>query len=250
MHKTVQAHYDAFLAGRYSWISGSPEEQVRKNRDFFSTHGLTQDDNPVAIDLGAGCGFQSIPLAGAGYSVTAVDFCGSLLDELRSHAGDLPVTTVRSDIRHYSSWSGLYPGLIVCIGDSLTHLDSLQEAGDLVRQCYSELNPGGRLVLSLRDYSSLLAGTVDCIPVRRDDYRIFLCKVRYLETTVTVEDILYSRTGGSWRRDAGTYSKIRIPPEYLARIVLTAGFTLQFCEVRDGIITIIAMKGNNTVSGS
>jgi SAM-dependent methyltransferase len=250
MHNAVQAHYDAFLAGRYSWISGSAEEQVRKNRHFFSSHGIAPDDNPVAIDLGAGCGFQSVPLAGFGYSVTAVDFCGSLLDELQSHAGDLPVTTVRSDIRHYSSWSGLYPGLIVCMGDSLTHLDSLQEAGDLVRQCFAELNPGGRLVLSLRDYSSLPAGTVDCIPVRRDDNRIFLCSLRYQETSVTVEDILYSRTDSSWRRDAGTYTKIRIPPDYLSRIIRTAGFTLQFCEVRESIITIIGMKGNNTVSGS
>ncbi len=250
MHKAVQTHYEAFLAAHYSWISGSMEEQVRKNRDFFSSHGITPDHNPGAIDLGAGCGFQSIPLAGLGYSVTAVDFCESLLGELRSLAGDLNITTVQSDIRHYSSWSVLHPGLIVCMGDSLTHLDSLQEAGDLVRRCFLELDPGGRLVLSVRDYSSLPAGTVDCIPVRRDDNRIFVCNIRYHETTVTVEDVLYSRTGGSWRRDAGTYTKIRIPPEYLAQIVRTAGFTLQSSEVRDGIITIIAMKEQNAVSGS
>jgi hypothetical protein len=115
---------------------------------------------------------------------------------------------------------------------------------------FSELAPGGRLVLSLRDYSSPPAGSVDCIPVRGDDNRIFLCKVRYLDTTVTVEDVLYSRTGGNWQRDAGTYTKIRIPPEYLVRIVRSAGFTLQYREVREGIMTIIAMKGNNTVYGS
>jgi SAM-dependent methyltransferase len=250
MHKDVQTHYDAFLAGNYSWICGSAEEQARKNQAFFSSHGIMPGDNPAAIDLGAGCGFQSIPLAELGYSVTAVDFCGSLLGELRSLAGDMNITTVQSDIRHYSSWSVRHPGLIVCMGDSLTHLDTLQEAGDLVRQCFLELDPGGRLVLSVRDYSSQPAGTADCIPVRRDDNRIFLCKIRYHETTVTVEDILYSRTGCSWRRDTGTYTKIRIPPLFLAQIVRTAGFTLQSSEVRDGIITIIAMKEKNAVSGS
>jgi hypothetical protein len=250
MQKVVQDHYDAFLAACYSWISGSTDEQLWRNREFFSSHGITPGDNPVAVDLGAGCGFQSVPLAGLGYSVTAVDFCGILLEELRSHAGDLAITTVQSDIRHYPSWSGLHPGLIVCMGDSLTHLDSQQEAKDLVRRCFSELDSGGRLVLSLRDYSSRPAGAIDCIPVRRDDNRIFLCRLMYLETTVTVEDILYSRTDGSWLRNSGTYAKIRIPPEYLARIVRQAGFSRLSCEVRAGIVTLIAVKGNNTVSGS
>ena len=112
------------------------EEQVRKNQDFFSSHGITPDDNPVAIDLGAGCGFQSVPLARRGYSVTAVDFCGSLLDELRSHAGDLPIVTVQSDILHFSSWSGRHPALIVCMGDTLTHLPALADAEDLIRAVF------------------------------------------------------------------------------------------------------------------
>ena len=136
------------------------------------------------------------------------------------------------------------------MGDTLTRLPALADVEELIRQSFSELGPGGRLVLSLRDYSSLPEGTVECIPVRRDDTRIFLCKLTYLETTVTVEDVLYSRTDDSWQRDAGTYTRIRIPPEYLARSVRNAGFTLQFCEVHDGITIIIGMKGNNTVSGS
>jgi SAM-dependent methyltransferase len=210
MHKDVQTHYDTFLAASYAWISGSMEEQVRKNRIFFSSHGITPGDNPAAIDLGAGCGFQSIPLAGLGYSVTAVDFCGSLLAELRIHAGDMTIKTIQSDILHFSSWSGRHPALIVCMGDTLTHLPAPADVEDLIRQCFSELVPGGRLVLSLRDYSSPPAGTVECIPVRRDDNRIFLCKLRYLETTVTVEDVLYSRTDDRWQRDTGTYTRIRI----------------------------------------
>jgi len=70
----VQAHYRSFLAGCYPWINRGIDEQVRKNQKFFSSHTVTPRDNRVAIDHGAGCGFQSIPLALPGFSVMVVDF--------------------------------------------------------------------------------------------------------------------------------------------------------------------------------
>jgi predicted RNA methylase len=249
MTHAVQAHYNSFLAGNYTWICGGWEEQIRINRHFFSSHAVMPRDNRVALDLGAGSGFQSVPLAMLGYSVTAVDFCQPLLDALRMNAGDLPIVTVNSDILQYSSWSGRNPALIVCMGDTLTHLPDLPSVTSLIRHCHTELEPGGTLVLSLRDYSSLPAGTTDCIPVRRDDNRIFLCSLKYHEKNVTIEDIRYSREGGRWRRDAGRYSKIRIHPDHLARIVRTSGFTLHFSESGDGKITMIATKENVTASG-
>jgi SAM-dependent methyltransferase len=219
------------------------EEQIRKNRDFFSSHGIAPDDNPVAIDLGAGCGFQSVPLAQRGYSVTAVDFCGSLLDELRSHAGDLTVKTVHSDILHFSSWSGRHPALIICMGDTLTHLPALADAEDLIRGCFSELAPGGRLVLSLRDYSREPDGTVVVIPVLRDNDRIFLCRLKYHTGSITVQDILYTRGRGIWERTAGEYTKIRIDPETLSRVLTRTGFGIGYSATENGIITVIAQKG-------
>jgi SAM-dependent methyltransferase len=243
MHEDVQTHYDAFLAGCYSWISGSTQGQVRKNRDFFSSHGITPDDNTAAIDLGAGCGFQSVPLAGLGYSVTAVDFCGLLLDELRSHAGDLPILTIQSDILHFSSWSGRHPALIVCMGDTLTHLPALADVEDLIRQCFSELAPGGRLILTLRDYSREPEGTIEVIPVLRESDGIFLCRLEFHTTTLTVHDILYSRIQGMWERTAGKYTKIRIAPELLNRMLAGAGFAIVFSAAENGMMTVIARKG-------
>jgi SAM-dependent methyltransferase len=243
MHKAAQTHYDAFLAGSYSWISGGTEEQIRKNRDFFSSHSITPEGNTVAIDLGAGCGFQSVPLAGLGYSVTAVDFCGSLLDELRSHAGDLPIPTIQSDILNFSSWSGRHPALIVCMGDTLTHLPALADVDDLIRQCFSELDPGGRLILTLRDYSREPDGEVLVIPVLREADRIFLCRLEFHADMLRVQDILYSCGPGIWERTAGEYMKIRVGPETLTRTLTGAGFAIDFSAVENGIMTVIARKG-------
>jgi hypothetical protein len=103
MDNPVQAPYDAFITSGYTWVSGGREEQVQKNRKFFSFHAITPRDNRVAIDLGASCGFPSIPLAMLGFFLIAVDFCLPLLDELRTLAGALPVETMQSDILQFSS---------------------------------------------------------------------------------------------------------------------------------------------------
>ena len=242
MTGTVQAHYDAFLAANYAWISGGLDDQVRKNKFFLSSHSIMPRDNRVAIDLGAGCGFQSIALAQIGYSVTAVDFCPSLLDKLRLHAGQQSVVTVRSDIRQYPSWFGRHPGLIVCMGDTLTHLHSLADVEDLIRQCFSELNSGGQLVLSFRDYSQQPADAVVVIPVLHDEDRIFLCRLEYHPDTISVQDILYSRREGIWGRAAGNYTKIRIAPDTLARKLTGAGFGIEYSAVVDGMIIVVATK--------
>jgi hypothetical protein len=57
----VKAHYDNLLAPYYSWIYGGATEKLAENRAFFQDHGLRPASSGSAMDLGAGCGFQSIP---------------------------------------------------------------------------------------------------------------------------------------------------------------------------------------------
>ncbi len=242
MDPAVRDHYNTFLAGSYVWISGGMEEQVRRNREFFAGHVPVPRNNHGAIDLGAGCGYQSIALADLGYTVTAVDFSGALLEELRQHAGNLPVETIEGDLREYSRWSGRRPALITCMGDTLPHLSSPAEAEDLIRHCFRELDSGGKLVLSLRDYSREQAGEIVLIPVQRDRDRIFLCRLEYLPGTVVVRDILYSRRTGLWKRTAGQYIKIRLAPDVLARMLTGAGFVVEDLSAEEEMIVCIARK--------
>jgi hypothetical protein len=172
-----------------------------------------------------------------------VDFCQPLLDELRSHAGALPIVTVQSDVLHYLSWGGRRPALIICMGDTLTHLPSLTEVQDLVRQCFSELDPGGRLVLTLRDYSREPDGAVIVIPVLRDADRIFLCRLEYHADTLTVQDIFYSCRRGLWERNPGKYTMIRIAPDSLTPMLTGAGFAIENASEDNGMMTVIARKG-------
>lgn len=70
---TVNQHYSQVLADVYSWMFGGFESGIQKNHEFFKNHKIKSVGSGIAIDLGAGCGFQSIPLAQIGFSVTAID---------------------------------------------------------------------------------------------------------------------------------------------------------------------------------
>jgi 2-polyprenyl-3-methyl-5-hydroxy-6-metoxy-1,4-benzoquinol methylase len=118
----VQSHYDTFLARHYLWMAGGFEKNIRRNKEFFVSHGITPSGTRVAVDLGAGCGFQTFALASAGFDVVAVDFCRPLLDILALNANNWPVRIIPSDILAFSAWANLSPELIVCMGDTLTHL--------------------------------------------------------------------------------------------------------------------------------
>ena len=128
--RAMQEHYARFLAGHYLWMSGGFEGNAETNRLFFATHGIVPRDTRVAIDLGAGPGFQAIPLARAGFTVHAVDLCRPLLDELADRSHGLPITVHAGDILDYSLWGGFLPELIVCMGDTLTHLGACMQQGN------------------------------------------------------------------------------------------------------------------------
>ena len=58
---TVKQHYAEVLAEVYSWMLGGFDRALQKNVEFFKKHNIIPEKSKVAIDLGAGCGFQSIP---------------------------------------------------------------------------------------------------------------------------------------------------------------------------------------------
>ncbi|WP_292416915.1 bifunctional 2-polyprenyl-6-hydroxyphenol methylase/3-demethylubiquinol 3-O-methyltransferase UbiG [Methanoregula sp.] len=236
----VREHYDRFLAGEYAWMAGGFEINLDRNRRFFHEMGIVPRSSNTALDLGAGCGFAAIPLAEAGFRVTAVDFCRPLLDELVRYAPD--IVTVEGDILDFPLWAGRNPELIICMGDTLTHLPNAGSVQDLLRQCYAELVPGGRFILALRDYSREVEGSVVVIPVQREQDRIFLCRLEYQADHVGVKDVLYSRESGSWERSYGEYRKLRIAPAFLERELEREGFRIEKNTVGEGHITMIVIK--------
>ena len=239
---SAKRHYDRFLAGYYLWMAGGFEGNAERNRQFISAHQIRPGHRGIAIDLGAGCGFQSVPLEEAGFRVTAVDFCRPLLDEIWRQVPSSGIETIAGDLMDFPLWAGRRPELIVCMGDTLTHLPDCDAVQSLIRQCHAELIPGGKLVLSLRDYSGDPDEPMTIISVRRDDNRIFLCRLEYLREHVRVTDIVYSRLSGKWERSASEYAKLRLGPAQVREMMERAGFGIDYIGTENRMVVIIAVK--------
>jgi SAM-dependent methyltransferase len=238
----VEEHYEKLLAPCYSWIFGGAERQLAAYREFFGKHVGPPGGCGVAVDLGAGPGFQSIPLAELGFQVVAIDISGALLDELRQNAGSLPIVAIRDDLLRFTRHSPAQPELIVCMGDTLTHLHALADVGRLIMDAGSRLASGGRLILGFRDMSVEARDLERFIPVRSDARRIFTCFLEYEEKHVRVHDLIYERCEDQWVLHKSFYRKLRIATDWLEKQLVKAGLGIEHMDVHNGMTTLIVGK--------
>ena len=239
---TAKEHYENFLASYYSWISGGTELKVHEYRDFFRDQQIRPRLSKIAVDLGAGSGFQSIPLAEAGFQVTAIDMNHDLLAELEKNARGLPIVTVEDDLLNFVDHRPAEIEVIVCMGDTLTHLNSLEDVRNLLESAYRAGTRQGFLLLGFRDLTAELTGLDRFIPVRSDATRIFTCFLEYEQDHVRVYDVLYEMVRGQWQMRKSFFRKLRISPQWTKEFLLKTGYRIQTYDVRAGLVTIVARK--------
>ena len=170
----------------------------------------TEDE---AVDLGAGTGFVTIPLADRVRSVIAVDLVGDMLEVARLEAekrGLNNVTTVTEDLSRVE----LGPASVDLVVSSyaLHHLTNEDKVG-LVQRARSWLKPGGRIVIA-----DMMFGR----GASAQDRRIILDKVRRLAR---------KGPGGLWRiaKNAVRFGLRRgtdlpVPPDFWTKALTDSGF--------------------------
>jgi SAM-dependent methyltransferase len=100
---TTALHYDEHLGPVYTWMVGDLDAAYARGRAELDDLGLKSGVHGAAVDLGAGFGLHSLPLAERGYAVTAIDIYKPLLDELRLRSASLPIKMVVGDLLAFRS---------------------------------------------------------------------------------------------------------------------------------------------------
>lgn len=237
---TVKQHYDNVLSDVYSWMYGGFEHGIKQNTAFIEKHQLVPQGSGIALDLGAGCGFQSIPLASAGYTVTALDIDAKLLNELKENAGDLPITTAQADLINFKEYLKADAELVVCMTDTLLHLESKEKVILLFEEVFAALEAGGKFVITFRDLTYELQELDRILPVRSDENTIFTCFLEYEPQTVKVHDIVYRNLDGNWHLSKSFYRKLRLSEQWVKDHLEQAGFSTITSTVDKGLVTMIA----------
>lgn len=219
---SVIAHYENLLAPVYTWMAGGAEAAFEMGQADLDP--ILRGGN-FAIDLGAGFGMHTIPLARAGWRVLAVDASPVLLRELTISAKDADVVAHCSDLLGFANLlsNNEQADLILCMGDTLTHLETIDAVAALSRMVATCLSRHGRFVATFRDYSQLPSGDARFIPVRADEHRILTCFLEEFEGHVQVHDLLHERTHNAWSFKKSSYRKLRVSPEVVRQIFSSAG---------------------------
>jgi SAM-dependent methyltransferase len=240
---SVRKHYDNFLAEHYSWMFGDYDAKVQENIDFFRLNSIMVLSGGKALDLGCGSGFQSIALAELGFKVLAIDLCGALLDELRGRSAGRHVDVIQGDMLDSRIYADKGPfEITVCMGDTLAHLQTVEDVSALFKDVYRSLEPGGKLALTFRDLTAELKGVDRIIPVKSDDDKLMATFLEYENKYVNVHDMIFVRRNSGWELEKSVYRKLRLGKEQVEELLLNTGFNISSTYLHQGFSIIIAQK--------
>jgi len=182
------------------------------------------------LDIACGTGGYSIALAGRGHRVTGIDLDRAMIRRARSKAGDVDGAPDFRVMDMLSLIDALDPGfdLVFCIGNSLVHLETDEQIGQLLSDCRTLLRPEGVLVVQIINYDRILARGLTSLPTLRDDAAA-LEFLRIYEPDPAGRRIIFRtelRVGGDEdRRVIRNQIALRIiTNEQLTHLVRAAGF--------------------------
>jgi len=239
---TVEEHYDRLLADVYSWMYGGWDAALARYTEFFAVRGMAPRKSGRVVDLGAGCGFQAIPLARLKFEVTAIDLDRKLLAELQAHAGGEQIQTVCADLVEFRKHVREPLELVVCMVDTLLHLDSEDVVEALFNDVLAALEPGGTFIATFRDFSVAAEDLDRFISVRNDERMIFTCFLEFEPATVKVHDLVYRRVDGRWDFAKSYYRKLRLSTAWVVSTLRAVGFERAETSLDRGLVVVTATK--------
>jgi 2-polyprenyl-3-methyl-5-hydroxy-6-metoxy-1,4-benzoquinol methylase len=244
MASSVNDHYASHLGPVYAWMIGDVDAAFSRSDAELDALSLPSNGSRTAVDLGAGFGLHAIPLARRGFSVVAIDGCEALLRDLQARAGSLPIRIVNGDLLGFRTHIDTAADVIVCMGDTLTHLPDQASVAALLRVVAASLSRGGLFAATFRDYSAALQGDARFIPVHADEHRVMTCFLEYGDSTVTVHDLLHEREDKTWRLRVSSYRKLRLSPTWVAAQLSSLGLAVSSDVMPSGMIRIGARKAS------
>ena len=165
----------------YDDISGNYDEMFNFEKDLDSAEKFIaklkeQFNFDTALDIGCGTGSCTLALARGGVEATGMDLSNSMIEAAKKNslAYGLDIDFINSGMNDMLSHVNGKFDLIMCMGNTLSHLLHKKKLLLMLTACRKMLNPGGHLVLNLLNYDKILSFKKRVIGITRSENHEFI----------------------------------------------------------------------------
>jgi glycine/sarcosine N-methyltransferase len=118
------------------------------------------------LDIAAGTGNQALLLADNGYNVTATDSSEDRIRKMeeKSLANDIPIQTLLVDMENIQTITSTFD-VIVCIGNSLSHLTNLNAINETVKDVAKLLESDGTFIVQIVNFDRVIEEKIHSLPI-------------------------------------------------------------------------------------
>ncbi len=118
------------------------------------------------LDIACGTGGYSLELCKMGYNMTATDLDGKMLEQLdrKSRSEGCSINLVESDMLKLDQKLSARFNMAFCIGNSIVHLQSLQQIQEFLTKTKSLLENEGSLVLQIINFDRIILRDIRSLP--------------------------------------------------------------------------------------
>ena len=147
----------------------------------FTNRTFTQTGDISLLDIGCGTGSLSLALSATFKTVVGIDLDETMLEKAKIAEEDSThLEFIRLDMLEIDTRfdPGTFDG-IVCFGNTLVHLSSLEQISLFFGKCYRLLTPKGKLLIQIINYDRILDQKINWLPTLETDDIQFIRNYHY-----------------------------------------------------------------------
>lgn len=212
--------YDV-LAENYSEIFPLDADRVR----FITTY--VKRGNSCILDVGCATGDLAIELAKKQFNITAIDLNHKMISIAKQKAAEfkLAIDFQTEDMLHIKKLGSEQFSLILCFGNTLSHLNSCNEVESFFLKAYYLLPNGDRLLFQILNYDKILAEKKVNLPIIEIDEIIFTREYKKIEEhRICFQTILQKKN--TKRKYSESIMLIPITKKQIETLAYKSGFSI------------------------
>ena len=155
--------------------------KINSNQSDFIKSKIPEIEGEI-LDIGCGIGTLSLELSNYYNCVLGIDMDAEMI---RAASKKTENISKNIDFKQISMLE-MVPFIdknsvegIICFGNTLVHLNSLDEIADFLQQSKTVLNSNGKLLLQIVNYDKILGKNIKQLPIIENDEIIFERKYEY-----------------------------------------------------------------------